>query len=150
MSVNATIIALGLADFPWRYGLRIQSADGDIFQAFISDLKQCVPPRRRKWDPDDKRWLFREDAMSTVVYLLRRHDLTYIHADTPDEQTAPQLPMGIPDAYRALWLVPGCPPELVTAAHRTLAKLHHPDTPNGDTAMQQKLNAARDLLKDCA
>ncbi len=59
---------------------------------------------------------------------------------------------GTPDAslssaYRELHLLPSAPPELVTAAYRTLAQLHHPDH-GGDTGAMVALNAAVDVIRE--
>jgi DnaJ-domain-containing protein 1 len=50
------------------------------------------------------------------------------------------------DPYVVLHLRETAPPELVTAAHRCLAKLNHPDR-GGDHDAMQAINAAAEALK---
>ncbi len=45
------------------------------------------------------------------------------------------------DAWAELWLRPGAPREVIDAAFRALARLHHPDSGGSEEAMQ-RLNAA--------
>ena len=50
-------------------------------------------------------------------------------------------PAAAGDAYAALWLRPGAPPEVVRAAYRALAAVHHPDA-GGDAAVMRRLSGA--------
>jgi curved DNA-binding protein CbpA len=45
------------------------------------------------------------------------------------------------DAYAVLHLLPTAPPELIKAAYRCLAMIHHPDR-GGDTEAMQRINSA--------
>jgi len=62
-------------------------------------------------------------------------------------QDAPAAPLT--EAYATLHLLPSAPPELVTAAYRTLAQLHHPDR-GGDTGAMIVINRAVEILRDGA
>ncbi len=53
------------------------------------------------------------------------------------------------DPYAVLHLLPSAPPELVTAAHRCLAELNHPDR-GGSTATMQAINAAVDAIREAS
>jgi hypothetical protein len=65
-------------------------------------------------------------------------------------QDAPEAPdAALTSAYHALHLLPTAPPELVTAAYRALAQLHHPDR-GGDAAAMVQLNQAVAILRDGA
>ena len=46
------------------------------------------------------------------------------------------------EPWVTLHLQPTAPPELVRAAFKTLAQLHHPDKPGGDTSKMQAVNNA--------
>jgi hypothetical protein len=59
----------------------------------------------------------------------------------------PAAPDAVAEAYAALWLRPGAPMEVVRAAYRALAALHHPDK-GGDMGTMQQLNAAYALLRE--
>lgn len=57
---------------------------------------------------------------------------------------------GMPDAYEILQVHPSAVPEVIEAAYRALARLHHPDLtrdPEGVKAMVD-LNAAYETLRD--
>jgi regulator of replication initiation timing len=49
------------------------------------------------------------------------------------------------DPYAILHVNRDAPPEVIEAAHRALAKIHHPDVGGSDAAMQ-RLNLARDII----
>ena len=56
---------------------------------------------------------------------------------------------GMPDAYEILQVHPSAAPEVIEAAYRALARLHHPDLtkdPEGEKAMVE-LNAAYETLR---
>jgi hypothetical protein len=60
-------------------------------------------------------------------------------------RTKPSAP-AIPEHYATLHLLPGAPPEVVSAVHKALTRLHHPDL-GGDTATMQAINAAVDKVR---
>lgn len=146
LDANAVITRLGPADKPWLYAMRIVKADDDTFREFIEALKSTVANSERTWDPAGKRWLFRGgQTVELVTRLLERHGLSYIYDEDGDTRT--QSPLTAEDAYAALCLRPGAPPELVQAAYRIMAKRTHPDA-GGDTAAMQTINAAVKLLRE--
>ncbi len=54
--------------------------------------------------------------------------------------------MSVKGAYDVLYLQAGAPLQLIQAAYKTLAKLHHPDVVGGDTATMVEINNAYDVL----
>jgi len=71
------------------------------------------------------------------------------HTGQHDRATAgPQTPLdtAMRNAYARLHLLPSAPPELVTAAYRTLTTLHHPDH-GGDTSAMIAINQAVATLR---
>jgi hypothetical protein len=71
-------------------------------------------------------------------------------ADDTDEEPAgahytPGVPAALADDYRLLCLTPDAPPELVSAARRVLALLHHPDH-GGDEVTMKRINMAADAI----
>ena len=66
------------------------------------------------------------------------------HNDHERGQDAPCASLA--SAYGVLHLLPSAPPEVVTAAYRALATLHHPDRGGDATAMVQ-INQAVALLR---
>lgn len=57
---------------------------------------------------------------------------------TPPKKARPQAF----DPYQILHLRKTAPPELIRAAFKCLATLHHPDKPGGDTEAMQRINDA--------
>ncbi len=54
--------------------------------------------------------------------------------------------MSVTGAYDCLYLQAGAPMQLIQAAYKVLAKLHHPDVVGGDGATMAEINHAYDLL----
>lgn len=52
------------------------------------------------------------------------------------------------DYYRILQVHPEAEPEVIQAAYRRLARMHHPDTGSGTGAQMQLLNEAYGVLSD--
>jgi hypothetical protein len=99
----------------------------------LSALKEAVPGRWRRWDRERKVWLFSHRGWPLAERVFQEYGLLEgVHAPR--------------DAWRTLCLQPDAPPELVTAAYRTLAKLRHPDRGGTDAAMRD-LNLAYEELK---
>ena len=138
----AEIAELELHHMPWRWAVSLHSVDPGDFRHIIAELKAEVPSRRRKWDPDGRRWLLRsENEVEAVISILGRYGVDYLHDDAKPVAIASTV-----EAYAALHLPPSAPPELVHAAHRCLAKCHHPDA-GGTHAEMVRINAAADLLR---
>lgn len=149
MTANAVISKLGAAEYPWRWGLRIRSAESDVFEAVVAALKQNIPARERRWDGNGKRWLFKDNWIEVAADILRVHRLIVDHDDAPGEDARAPVsapPSRVLAAYERLHLLPSAPPEVVAAAYRALAKRTHPDR-GGDTTVMQQLNAAYALIR---
>lgn len=58
----------------------------------------------------------------------------------------PSEPGVLWDPHAVLFLIPGAPIEVIRAAHRALASLHHPDR-GGDVNKMVEINLAYDVLK---
>jgi hypothetical protein len=106
---------------------------------FVDDLKAEISARKRRWDPARKAWWVAASAIDQALDITRRY-YTVEFAEEADEP-APYPRSESVNAWAALWLVPGAPPEVVAAAYRAMAKLHHPDH-GGDNAAMQRVNAA--------
>lgn len=61
-----------------------------------------------------------------------------------EKNTQPNHSEQVAAAYAALHLMESAPPEVVRAAYRALAAMHHPDK-GGDTRIMQNLNLAFEL-----
>ena len=81
----------------------------------------------------------------------RLDDVKIVWEDEFDRQPPPR-PGRImrADEFTALYLLPSAPPEVVRAAHKALAQMHHPDK-GGDLRVMQVVNAAFDtIVKEAA
>jgi hypothetical protein len=94
----------------------------------VAALKNAVPGRHRRWDGERKAWLFNLRGWPSAERVFQEYGLLE-GGHTP------------PAAWDVLHLKPTAPPELVTAAYRTLAKKCHPDT-GGSNERMRELNKA--------
>ena len=110
-------------------------------------MKSYVSPTYRKYDPRARHW-----TVARLAEKQFRHWLAYARQmldaqvewiagdDSETEWTPPKKPQAV-DPYQTLHLLPSAPPEVVKAAYRALAMMHHPDK-GGDTATMQTINDA--------
>ncbi len=133
--------------------IKLKGDDQGAFKLCIETLKSFVRPDLRKYDPAVKVWRVEGRAVASVhrwaTYARERIHAEVEWLDGEGEAAKeewsytppPRAPRQKPDAYAALHLLPSAPPEVVKAAYRVLAQLHHPDK-GGDTATMQILNEA--------
>ena len=124
---------------PWRWALAF-----DYSPEMVAAIKANIPSRERTWKPDLKQWWFKPGQLPSIEALARLHcgAVAYVR---PDGDLEPPVPAEQAAAYRALYLVPGAPPELIKAAYRILAKQVHPDR-GGTTTAMQRVNEAYGTL----
>ncbi len=108
------------------------------YDAFVvAGIKRAVPAPLRTYDPDTKTWTVAGRYVSAVYQVLAQ-----VFGDVDIEGTPPgSESQASDDPWVILHLRPTAPPELVTAAHKCLAKLNHPDR-GGSTAVMQRINNA--------
>lgn len=126
------------------YTVRVYGGHKWTFNDIIQELKDSIPSYARNWSPDDKAWRVRSD------YFLRKwlDEVRLFDGVTIEwerERRATPRPSRRAEAYKALHLLETAPPELLKAAHKTLAFLNHPDR-GGDLRVMQTVNAAYDVL----
>jgi len=80
-------------------------------------------------------------------HLLHIHNVQYDEAQA-DSQYRQAAGESNADDFATLYLLPSVPIELVKAAYRTLAKLHHPDMSNSPNATEKmkELNRAYEAI----
>ncbi len=134
------------------HAIRLSSRDADTFKALIEALKDYVPACHRVYVPARKTWRVDADAHAELRAWLAYARATFNaqvewlggEADTdPEAEWTPSSqprPKAI-DPYVTLHLLPTAPPELVRAAYKALAVLHHPDH-GGDPVAMQTINDA--------
>jgi hypothetical protein len=135
------------------YTIRLRSDESDVFHSAIETLKKYIDASSRSYDPQTKKWHV-DEAASADMHDWLDHCTATLGASVEwfgarrtekkrTQQPPPKKVTLVPqrEYYRTLYLVPGCPPELVKAAYRCLAQIHHPDK-GGDTVAMQKINEA--------
>ena len=140
-----------------RYGFWWNTSDTDLWADAKTDLKRSFNHGSGlRYDGDEREWTLPRYA---VERLQRWADAWASQQEwdaapcngqqrrSERHQDAPAAPLT--EAYATLHLLPSAPPELVTAAYRTLAQLHHPDR-GGDTGAMIVINRAVEILRDGA
>jgi hypothetical protein len=133
--------------FDGRFEVRVR---GSEFSDIIESLKDFIPANYRSFNPDAKAWrIFEVHYLRKWLKRLEWWDDVKVEWASakygyrrPAEQTwrDPRA-----EAFKALHLLETAPPELVKAAHKTLAFLHHPDR-GGDLEQMKVINAAADVI----
>jgi DnaJ-domain-containing protein 1 len=133
--------------------ITMKSADKETFAAGIAALKENIAPGARTFDGDTKQWRItakgRAGFDGWLAYMRASHKAAIEWTDGRAEKPRERTP-STADAYAVLYLAPGAPPQVVKAAYRELAKLHHPDTSRGETAKMQVINEAYERLRFAA
>ena len=138
-----------------NYPLIIWHPDGSAadvtfpYDAFVvAELKRAVPALLRTYDPDSKAWTVAGRYVSAVYHVLAQ---VFGEVDVEGARSG-AADRGRPtggDPYVVLHLLPTAPPELVSAAHKCLARLHHPDA-GGSTSTMQMINAAAEQIRSAS
>jgi hypothetical protein len=105
-----------------------------------------IPSDSRSYDPVTKTWRFWGGVETLATVLLLKY---FPDADVPNPSRTTSNQGGWiagNDDFAVLHLLPTAPPELVGAAYRCLAQLHHPDV-NGDVAIMRRLAEAHEALR---
>jgi hypothetical protein len=94
----------------------------------VADLKRQIPPHGRAWNPEGKYWWIAAGYVNLAVRITEGYFYDLDCEDAPRHRSAPPPPRPLhADPYEVLHLRPTAPPEVIEAAARALAKLHHPD-----------------------
>ena len=142
------------SDHGWA--LQIRCSDSEIFAASLAALKATVPPAFRRFDFAARCWVITAEGdvcLASYLELMRSRYCADVFADEAGEHDAgggrvlpeSSATMTLERAYDVLYLREGAPEQLISAAYKTLARLHHPDA-GGTTAEMTEINLAYDLL----
>lgn len=124
--------------------------------ATVEDMKG-VPVAYRSYDPQTRTWTISVPYADLILDRFLRHfphATVHVyqagHTNTTPPPTPPR-PLHL-DPYEVLHLRPSAPPELVEAAARALAKIHHPDLKpehekTSATAAMARINRAAEDLR---
>ncbi len=112
----------------------------------VDSIKSIVPAHSRQYDPDEKCWYISPAYRDVIQELL---EAVFIEVEMDSERTTytPPSDRAPRTEFHVLHLRESAPPELVEAAFRCLARIHHPDR-GGDTATMQAINSAYAALKE--
>ena len=108
------------------------------------DAIKTLPFWGRKWHPDLRAWRIHPHLEDRARELLE--DLGFVNAEERKTARPPRREQQKPvSPWAMLWLREGAPKEVVHAAYRALALLHHPDV-GGNTEQMQEINLAYETL----
>ncbi len=128
-----------------QVSVKLRSDDREAFALLIEALKDAIPAYDRTYSPATREWLIDASARDSLeMWLDDAREVCGASVEwqpTKHERTRAK-PRNETTAHATLHLLPSAPPELVRAAFKCLAQLHHPDKPGGDTEAMQKINAA--------
>lgn len=132
------------------FRIALRSPDREDFDRCLEWLKMFVPPGCRKYEPA-RRWVVDRSSAAALQawanYCQRTLGATIRWDEEdggPDEWAPPRRPAPA-DPYAALHLLPSAPPELIKAAYRRLAQIHHPDA-GGTHERMVEINRAFETL----
>jgi hypothetical protein len=134
------------SSFMGGFNIKVRSDDSEAFREAIEALKSHVSPSMRAWQPAAKSWHVAGDGQDSMMawFDYCRNELgaevSWVKAKRQGKEgrTAPKP---APDPFAALYLLPSAPVEVVRAAYRALATIHHPDH-GGDAERMKIINAA--------
>jgi hypothetical protein len=112
----------------------------------VDELKTQIPGHARTYDPVAKSWTVAPAYAGIAIRLMYQ---AFTDVEMVDAAAGPTFDRGGDPREAALIVLhlrETAPPELVTAAHRCLAKLNHPDR-GGSTATMQAINAAAEQIR---
>ena len=122
--------------------------------AVVRDL----PPWARSYDPDGKCWWIADDMASLLGRRVPELGDYIAQANRSRQQQEEKrrrryegisldIPAKVIDAFDELTLTQDAPDELVAAARKIYARLHHPDHAGGDHRLMVAKNAAADTVE---
>lgn len=146
--------------------------DGEVSVEFpfhrdlINDLKAIADRRMRRWDPVRKAWIVRTAIFNQVHELLDDYFPTELWSVSNEAEIEIQkgykqsvdygvkgyappgtvAGSGSNGPYSVLYVVDVAPDCVILAAHKALARMHHPDV-GGDRDAMAAVNAALDEIK---
>jgi hypothetical protein len=126
----------------WTVALRFPRFDAWA----VAEIKRRIPADFRSYDPDHECWRVGIDWDQTAADILEAAFGSVVVEHAEDARNEPTPIRRTDPDFATLHLLPWAPPELVAEAHRTLARLHHPDV-GGDPERMKRINLAYEKLR---
>ena len=122
----------------------------------LAAVKQSIARSAKRYDYDKRLWLVHHTWLAWLVSSARRYGLQVDYSRLPNAWqlmiAGAQVPVEDPNVmiideapYAILHVSPDAPTEVVHAAYRALAQLHHPDK-GGNADTFRKISEARDSI----
>ncbi len=125
--------------------MKIFAADTNAFTFAISELKGIIPVAFRNYEPTKKIWII-TDWCHLDEWLDELRSVYAVETEYDNEQPSrPPPQQSLVSPFQTLYLLPNAPPEVVKAAYKALARIHHPDA-RGDAAKMIEINRAYETL----
>jgi hypothetical protein len=137
MAINALLLPHDAE----RFALRTSHFE----EPFVEALKAAIPYQYREWDRPKKAWYIHQDYDDTVIKLVTAQG-GQVSDKRPQVAPVAVVPRPLQDACTLLCVTPDAPLSVAIAAHKALARIHHPDV-GGETEMMQRLNDALATFK---
>jgi hypothetical protein len=126
-------------------GVKIFAADTNAFTFAISELKGIIPVAFRNYEPTKKTWII-TDWGRLDEWLDELRSVYAVETEYDNEQPSrPPPAQSIASPFQTLYLLPNAPPEVVKAAYKALAKIHHPDA-RGSSEKMIEINRAFEVI----
>jgi DnaJ domain len=145
-----TIIVTEISEY--EVAVKIKALFSDTFHELITSLKSRIPFTHRNYDGQLKVWMVQKcDAFDEwLEYAEREHGANVtIHGqeEKKSEQRSNRKTGRNEEAdpFNTLHLLPSAPVEVIKAAYKALALIHHPDK-GGDLRRMQAINIAYEQL----
>lgn len=148
------MVALGTAYVAWNPVKKQAVFFTPYDPEFIAEMKREVPRRYLKWDGQIKAWYVGEFYAEAIIKLADKH-FPMFSRELYDAEKSGKFPpssktrkpgIQISKEHKALYVLPGAPPEVISAAYRALSKLYHPDA-GGSSVKMIELNKAYEVLR---
>ena len=116
-------------------------------EGYLAAFKSSVPRFARRWDQERKLWVIQEGFVEVALQVVRQYFTLIELNEKPQQQHHTASSDRPPTPYTTLHLLADAPIEVVRAAYKALALLHHPDH-GGTVTKMQALNAAYEKIQN--
>jgi len=152
---TARITSLTREGTGWR--LRFTCSDQDDFWEVVEAIKARIPRYARRFLPADKCWWidgYELDELAGIFpnfHEMRNggggwtgsNERKSSYTKSPPSESD-RIPAAVRRSFAVLYLLPEAPPDVIKAAYRACATVHHPDH-GGETEMMKQVNLAFEL-----